>query len=66
MLLIPTSITHPSLRDGDVYAYASSYDWSRGSAEYNPATSKNHILLHRTPDTEIMRKSRQPELSTRR
>mgnify|MGYP006298338121 FL=1 len=33
-------------RDGSIYAYAISYDWSRGYADYNPSIMKNTILLH--------------------
>ncbi len=36
--------------DGNLYAYAVSYDWSRG-AEF--AHSKNFIFIHPTPETEI-------------
>jgi len=36
--------------DGSIYAYACSYDWSKG-AEYADSTS--YILLHGTPDSEI-------------
>ena len=39
--------------DGSIYAYAVCYDWSRGHAEHNPATSKSHILLHATNDNEV-------------
>ena len=38
-------------RDGTIFAYAVSYDWSRGSEHYNPKT--NHLLLHGVPETEI-------------
>jgi len=38
-------------RDGTIFAYAVSYDWSRGSEHYNPRT--NHLLLHSTPEAEI-------------
>ena len=50
--------------DGSVYAYAVSYDWSRGYAEYNPATAKNYILLHAPQEAEV--KSRTRPTSTRR
>jgi mRNA export factor len=36
---------------GNIFAYAVSYDWSRGSEHYNPRT--NHLLLHSVPETEI-------------
>ena len=37
-------------RDGTIFAYAVSYDWSKGSEHYNPKT--NH-LLHPVPEAEI-------------
>jgi len=39
--------------DGSVYAYAVSYDWSRGHAEHNPASAKHHVFLHLTQDSEV-------------
>ena len=38
-------------RDGTIFAYAVSYDWSKGSEHYNPRT--NHLLLHPVPEAEI-------------
>ena len=38
-------------RDGTIFAYATSYDWSKGSEHYNPKT--NHLLLHPVPEAEI-------------
>jgi len=38
-------------RDGTIFAYAVSYDWSKGSEHYNPRT--NHLLLHPVPESEI-------------
>jgi len=38
---------------GSVYAYAVSYDWSKGADAYNPAAAKNTIFLHAVNDTEI-------------
>ena len=38
-------------REGNIYAYAVSYDWSKGSEHYNPRS--NHILLHPVPEAEI-------------
>ena len=38
-------------KDGQIFAYAVSYDWSKGSEHYNPRT--NHLLLHAVPETEI-------------
>lgn len=37
--------------DGTMFAYAVSYDWSRGAEHYNPRT--NHLLLHPVPESEI-------------
>lgn len=39
--------------DGTIYAYASSYDWSKGADNYNPAQSKNNILLHHVVEAEV-------------
>lgn len=50
--------------DGSIYAYAVSYDWSRGYADYNPATAKNLIYLHASQDTEV--KSRGKANNSRR
>jgi mRNA export factor len=47
-------------RDGAVYAYACSYDWSRGAAEYNPATAKNSIMLHSPTEAEVKGRQRVP------
>ena len=44
-------------REGNIFAYAVSYDWSKGSEHYNPRT--NHLLLHPVPDTEIKSRSNQ-------
>lgn len=45
-------------REGNIFAYAVSYDWSRGAAEYNPATAKNYILLHSVQESEVKSRSR--------
>eukprot|EP00164_Ancoracysta_twista_P009425 GFYU01013940.1.p1 GENE.GFYU01013940.1~~GFYU01013940.1.p1 ORF type:complete len:338 (+),score=56.38 GFYU01013940.1:169-1182(+) len=39
--------------DGTIFAYALSYDWSKGVEYYNPATMKNQIMLHQTTEAEI-------------
>jgi len=39
--------------DGTIYAYASSYDWSKGAENYNPAQSKNSIFLHSVVELEV-------------
>ena len=45
-------------RDGSIYAYAVSYDWSRGYSEYNPTTAKNYILLHAPQEAEVKSRTR--------
>ena len=47
-------------RDGSIYAYAVSYDWSRGAGEHNPATAKNYILLHAPVESEVKGRQRPP------
>jgi len=42
-------------RDGSIFAYAVSYDWSKGAEHYNPKT--NHLLLHPVPEAEIKSRS---------
>ncbi|KAG7368738.1 WD repeat-containing protein [Nitzschia inconspicua] len=37
---------------GTLFAYACSYDWSKGSAYYAPGTA-NEIFIHPTPEDEI-------------
>jgi mRNA export factor len=44
-------------RDGSIYAYAYSYDWSKG-AEYYKQGEGSQILLHHVPDKEIRPKTR--------
>lgn len=46
---------------GNLYAYAASYDWSKGADAYNPTTMKNSIYIHQVNDTEI--KPRPPNQS---
>mmetsp|Transcript_16977 Transcript_16977/g.29027 ORF Transcript_16977/g.29027 Transcript_16977/m.29027 type:complete len:361 (+) Transcript_16977:132-1214(+) len=54
---IPAPITSAAFnRDGSIYAYALSYDWSRGFSEYQPANMKSTILLHATKDDEVKAK----------
>ena len=45
--------------DGSILAYAVSYDWHKGAAEHNPATSQNYILLHAVQENEVKSKPRQ-------
>jgi mRNA export factor len=40
-------------KDGTIFAYAVSYDWSRGYSEYNPQSMKNAILLHPVKEEEV-------------
>lgn len=42
---------------GNLYAYALSYDWSRGSENYNPATP-NNIMLHSVKKEEIQQRTK--------
>lgn len=42
---------------GNLYAYALSYDWSRGSENYNPSTP-NHIMLHYVKKEEIQQRNK--------
>lgn len=44
--------------DGTIFAYAVSYDWSKGAENHNPATATNHIYLHPTQDVEVKAKAR--------
>lgn len=42
---------------GNLFAYASSYDWSKGSQFYQPGTP-NEIFIHYTPEEEIKPKGK--------
>ena len=42
---------------GNMFAYASSYDWSKGSSFYAPGTP-NEIYIHYVPDDEIKPKGK--------
>ena len=42
---------------GNLFAYASSYDWSKGSSFHAPGTS-NELFVHYTPDDEITPKKK--------
>ncbi len=53
-------------RDGTIFAYAVSYDWSKGFSEYQPQHMKNTILLHPVKEDEIKAKPKQPTVSTGR
>ena len=43
-------------RDGNLLAYAISYDWSCGHEQYNP-NGKNAVMIHRLHDTEVRPRS---------
>jgi len=50
---MPQPITATAFNsDGRIYAYACSYDWSKGAENHNP-NNKNMILLHAVTDAEI-------------
>lgn len=44
---------------GNIFAYASSYDWSEGAASYTPG-QPNGIFLHYTPEDKIKPKNKKP------
>eukprot|EP00899_Mesostigma_viride_P024479 jgi/Mesvir1/5215/Mv15345-RA.1 len=53
--------------DGSIFAYAVSYDWSKGAEAYNPNTpNQNHILLHITQEVDVKARPRTANTSTRR
>ena len=58
--LLPPPLAPRSCRDGSIYAYAVSYDWSRGYSEHNPATAKNYIYLHAPQEAEVKSRNRPP------
>lgn len=39
--------------DGSIYAYAASYDWSRGFSAYSPQQMPPCIMLHATQESEV-------------
>ena len=49
-------------------AYAASYDWSRGSENYNPAAPgpQNFVLLHGTQEAEVKSRQRAPAVAGKR
>ena len=42
---------------GNLFAYASSYDWSKGSSFYAPGSTPNEIYVHYTTEEEIKPKA---------
>ena len=46
-------------RDGSIYSYAVSYDWSHGYGDQGAASgAKHHILLHPTQEAEVKNRQR--------
>lgn len=39
--------------DGNIFAYAVGYDWSKGAAHHNPTTNRKYILLHGVQQAEV-------------
>lgn len=39
--------------DGNIFAYAVGYDWSKGAAHHNPGTDRKYILLHSVQLAEV-------------
>eukprot|EP00878_Enallax_costatus_P031862 GHUV01034917.1.p2 GENE.GHUV01034917.1~~GHUV01034917.1.p2 ORF type:complete len:168 (+),score=39.29 GHUV01034917.1:334-837(+) len=57
----PAPITSGSFNaDGSIYAYAVSYDWSKGFQHYNPTTMQNFIHLHGTQESEVKARPKTP------
>ena len=42
-------------RNGSIFAYAVSYDWSKGHVGATPG-SKNNLVLHRCKDEEVRKR----------
>lgn len=54
----PAPITATTFnRDGTIFAYSVSYDWSKGHEHHNPS-SKNFIFLHATEESEVRPKKK--------
>ena len=54
----PAPITATTFnRDGTIFAYSVSYDWSKGHEHHNP-NSKNYIFLHATEESEVRPKKK--------
>ena len=53
---ISTACFSPS---GGLYAYALSYDWSRGSESHSPQIP-NQIMIHRVQKDEITQRNKKP------
>eukprot|EP00775_Hariotina_reticulata_P003233 gene3233-3510_t len=46
--------------DGSIYAYAISYDWSKGFQHYNPQQMPNYIHLHGIQEAEVKARPKTP------
>lgn len=42
--------------DGNIFAYAVGYDWSKGASHHNPTTAPKYILLHGVQEPEVKEK----------
>jgi len=49
---------------GNLFAYASSYDWSKGSGYHTPGTA-NEIFVHYTAEEEIKPKGKKSSYKSR-
>ena len=43
---------------GNIFAYALSYDWSKGASHYNPSTAKNEIRMFAVKEEDIRPKAK--------
>ena len=51
-------------RDGSIFAYAVSYDWSKGGQDPMAQSGQNNIFLHAVQESEV--KPRPPAVRGRR
>jgi len=52
--------------DGNIFAYAVGYDWSKGAAHHNPTTDRKYILLHGVQQVEVRGKKSNSKMGGRR
>ena len=52
--------------DGSIFAYAVSYDWSRGAEAHNAATASNGVWLHAVGDADAKPRTRTATLPGKR
>lgn len=52
-------------KEGTIYAYAASYDWSEGHSKHQAASAKNYVLLHQPQDNEVKSRNRSTSSSRR-